>query len=180
MFFLMFESKTLLVTFAFSLILRVYRYIISDDVYGLFKMNLGYSIYQVLEYEWTSLCPNIIEGLALTISYKKSRLSSSYFQIVSWLRLSCKLIPSTFVLFWNNPLIIGTISWESHGTSILEFISNHRLYKLSEVLIMSRELIPASFIAHLRKFSLLSFKLFSFRCVGYYLFQHGRSGSSIL
>ena len=83
MFFLMFESKTLLVTFAFSLILRVYRYIISDDVYGLFKMNLGYSIYQVLEYEWTSLCPNIIKGLALTISYKKSHLSSSYFQIMS-------------------------------------------------------------------------------------------------
>ena len=83
MFFLMFESKTLLVTFAFSLILRVYRYIISDDVYGLFKMNLGYSIYRVLEYEWTSVCPNIIVGLAMTISCKKSRLLSSYFQIMS-------------------------------------------------------------------------------------------------
>ena len=99
-FFLMFWGKTLFVTFVFSLISRVYRYIISDDVYWLFKMNLGYSIYRVLEYEWASLCPNIIEGLAMTISCKKSRLSSSYFQIVSWLRLSCRLIPSTFVLVY--------------------------------------------------------------------------------
>ena len=67
MFFLMFESKTLLVTFAFSLIRRVYRYIISDDVYGLFKMNLGYSIYRVLGYEWAPVRPNIIVGLAMTI-----------------------------------------------------------------------------------------------------------------
>ena len=83
MFFLIFESKTLFVTFVFSLITRVYRYIIGEDDYGLFKMNLDYSIYRVLEYEWASLCPNIIEGLAMTISCKKSRLSSSYFQIMS-------------------------------------------------------------------------------------------------
>ena len=83
MFFSMFESKTLFMTFAFSLIPQVYRYIISDDVYRLFKMNLGYSIYRVLEYEWASLYPNIIKGLAMTISFKKSRLLSSHFQIMS-------------------------------------------------------------------------------------------------
>ena len=71
MFFSMFESKTLFMTFAFSLIPRVYRYIIGEDDYGLFKMNLDYLIYQVLEYEWASLCPNIIERLAMTISVRK-------------------------------------------------------------------------------------------------------------
>ena len=80
MFFLMFESKTLFVTFVFSLIPRVYRYIIGEDDYGLFKMNLGYSINRVLEYEWASVSPNIIVGLAMNISHKKSRLLSSYFQ----------------------------------------------------------------------------------------------------
>ena len=83
MFFFMFESKTLYMTFAFSLIPRVNSYIINGDVYGQFKVNLGYSIYRVLDYEWASLCPNIIKGLAMTISCKKSRLSSSYFQIMS-------------------------------------------------------------------------------------------------
>ena len=83
MFFLMFESKTLSVTFVFSLITRVYRYIIGEDDYGLFKMNLGYSINRVLEYEWASVSPNIIIGLAMTISCMKSRLLSSYFQIMS-------------------------------------------------------------------------------------------------
>ena len=77
MFFLMFESKTLYVTFVFSLIPGVYRYIISEDDYGLFKMNLDYSIYQVLEYEWASVRPNIIIGLVMTISCMKSRLLSS-------------------------------------------------------------------------------------------------------
>ena len=67
MFFLMFESKTLFVTFAFSLIPRVYRYIIGEDDYELFKMNLGYSIYRVLEHEWALVYPNIIVGLAMTI-----------------------------------------------------------------------------------------------------------------
>ena len=74
MFFLMFESKTLYVTFVFSLIPRVYCYIIGEDDYRLFKMNLGYSIYRVLKYEWASVCPNIILGLAMTISCKKSRI----------------------------------------------------------------------------------------------------------
>ena len=74
-FFLMFESKTLFVTFVFSLIPQVYRYIIGDDDYGLLKMNLGYSIYWVLKYEWASICPNIIVGLAMTISCKESLLS---------------------------------------------------------------------------------------------------------
>ena len=67
--FLMFESKTLFVTFVFSLITRVYRYIIGEDDYELFKMNLGYSINRVLEYEWALFHPNIILGLAMTISY---------------------------------------------------------------------------------------------------------------
>ena len=67
MFFLTSESKTLFMTFPFSLIPRVYHYIISEDDYGLFKMNLGYSINQVLEYEWASVSPNIIVGLAMTI-----------------------------------------------------------------------------------------------------------------
>ena len=83
MLFLMFESKTLFLTFAFSLIPRVYRYIIGEDDDGLFKMNLDYSIYQVLEYEWASVRPNIIIGLVMTISCKQSRLLSSYFQILS-------------------------------------------------------------------------------------------------
>ena len=67
MFFLMFESKNLFMTFAFSLSPRVYRYIIGEDDYGLFKMNLDYSLYQVLEYEWASVHPNITVGLAMTI-----------------------------------------------------------------------------------------------------------------
>ena len=71
MFFFMFESKTLYVTFAFSLIPRVNSYIINGDVYGQFKVNLGYSIYRVLKYEWALVRPNIILGLAMTISYKK-------------------------------------------------------------------------------------------------------------
>ena len=100
MLFLMFESKTLFVTFAFSLIPRVYCYIIGEDDYGLFKMNLDYSIYQVLEYKWASVRPNIIIGLAMTISCKKSRLLSSYFQIMSWLCLLRRLIPSTLVLVY--------------------------------------------------------------------------------
>ena len=74
MFFFMFESTTLSVNFALSLIPQVYRYIIGEDDYGLFKMNLGYLIYRVLEYEWASVRPNIILGLLMTISYKKSRL----------------------------------------------------------------------------------------------------------
>ena len=69
MFFLMFKSKTLFMTSAFSLIPRIYRYIIGEDDYGLFKTNLGYSIYRVLEYEWALVHPNIILGLAMTISY---------------------------------------------------------------------------------------------------------------
>ena len=67
MFFLMFESKTLFETFIFSLIPRVYCYIIDEDDYGLFKMNLGYSIYLVLEHKWALVHPNIIVGLVMTI-----------------------------------------------------------------------------------------------------------------
>lgn len=51
--------------FTLSLIPQVYHYIICEDDYGLFKMNLGYSIYQVLEYDWALVCPNIILGLAM-------------------------------------------------------------------------------------------------------------------
>ena len=69
MFFLMFESKTLYVTFSFLMISRVYHYIINNDVYKLFKVNLGYLIYWVLKYEWASVHPNIILELAMTISY---------------------------------------------------------------------------------------------------------------